>query len=532
MGPRLPLLILLASTQLANANECKTVELAFTPAEITLPKPKNVPSQIVAWIEDTAGNYVDTIFITQQVGTFGLGNRPGRFDFNSGPKWPYGRRITVFPVWAHRRAASGAPTWQELVFQDDADSNLSHAFTQSTRDLHYCRPMDPAGDNMYWDAGTCATQSTGTDKGTFSTRVSLYPPRNDVMQIQYDSDDVSMFEMLNPFDAVSMATPQSGIPAEITWPIPASVPAGDYVLWFEISREFDHNATYSEAAYPSPMVSFGSYGAPYRGQPSVIYQVPFTIGAPEMTATTLDYAGYGDPDGLDGDVRPPDSTISTGVAGSGAERLGVRVDAASPYRLRVTSRLEVDEVAPAAPQELAVNTLTQTSATIELVAPGDDGLAGKVRAYEIRYVAGPSLGNFADAHEIEPDFTIVDGGTTQEFTINGLVFDTEYTVGIRATDDCNNTGEIATLTFRTPKRGSGEVDACFVATAAYGTLLANEIQPLRELRDRVLRQSVLGELAVEAYYTFGPAAAGVIGESEVLRASARAALTPIINRVK
>ena len=37
--------------------------------------------------------YVDTLYVTQQIGTFGLGNRPGHFDFNSGPIWPYGRRI-------------------------------------------------------------------------------------------------------------------------------------------------------------------------------------------------------------------------------------------------------------------------------------------------------------------------------------------------------------------------------------------------------------------------------------------------------
>jgi hypothetical protein len=39
---------------------------------------------------------------------------------------------------------------------------------------------------------------------------------------------------------------------------------------------------------------------------------------------------------------------------------------------------------------------------------------------------------------------------------------------------------------------------------------------------------VLGELGIEAYYTFGPAAAGVIGESDLLRTSARDGLAPLI----
>src|SRR5690349_17692505 len=58
--------------------------------------------QMVAWIEDAQGNYIRTIFITDAVGRRGIGNRPGRFDFNSGPRWPYGRRVTTFPVWSNR----------------------------------------------------------------------------------------------------------------------------------------------------------------------------------------------------------------------------------------------------------------------------------------------------------------------------------------------------------------------------------------------------------------------------------------------
>src|SRR5688572_10272839 len=193
----------------ADANECKIVELDFKPAEIAIPAAMRAPSQIVAWIEDPSGRYVDTIFITRAVGTYGLGNRPGRFDFNSGPLWPYGRRTTVFPIWAHRRAASGAPIWQELVFHDGNEDDLSHAAMESSRDFYFCRPQ--ISDEPSWDTGTCASVGViGTDKGVFHPlRTSLYPPRNDAKRLQYDDPAVDMFDMLNPFDAVSMATPPS-----------------------------------------------------------------------------------------------------------------------------------------------------------------------------------------------------------------------------------------------------------------------------------------------------------------------------------
>ncbi|HEY6039977.1 MAG TPA: hypothetical protein VIV58_37100, partial [Kofleriaceae bacterium] len=57
----------------------RCVDVQFTPTDHL---------QIVAWVETAAGDYIDTVFVTQAIGSFGLGNRPGRFDFNSGPQWP------------------------------------------------------------------------------------------------------------------------------------------------------------------------------------------------------------------------------------------------------------------------------------------------------------------------------------------------------------------------------------------------------------------------------------------------------------
>jgi hypothetical protein len=62
--------------------------------------------------------------------------------------------------------------------------------------------------------------------------------------------------------------------------------------------------------------------------------------------------------------------------------------------------------------------------------------------------------------------------------------------------------------------------------------MANDVGMLRRFRDAALRKSVLGELFVESYYTFGPPVAAVTGESELLRASARDALAPLVARVR
>jgi hypothetical protein len=139
--------------------------------------------------------------------------------------------------------------------------------------------------------------------------------------------------------------------------------------------------------------------------------------------------------------------------------------------------------------------------------------------------------NFEDSMPIssvvEPD----EAGQLQVVTISGLMSDTEYYVGVRAVDDCRNKGPLMVVPLRTSERKAGEVDACFVATAAYGSLMANQVEMLRHFRDSMLSQSVLGQLAVSAYYTFGPTVAGVVGESELLRSTARGALEPVVRRV-
>ena len=55
-----------------------------------------------------------------------------------------------------------------------------------------------------------------------------------------------------------------------------------------------------------------------------------------------------------------------------------------------------------------------------------------------------------------------------------------------------------------PKPKEDENGGCFIATAAYGTDAAQEIDILREFRDEVLLVNSLGVRLVSLYYTFSP----------------------------
>jgi len=306
------------------------------------------------------------------------------------------------------------------------------------------------------------------------------------------------------------------------------------VLFVEVSREFDMNAAYNAATFPPPTgIPYSTYGLPYRGQPSVIYKLPFSIATTATTATTSSYVGYSTPDGADGVIHAPDATISN-TPGSGAGRLQLLSNDGSTYRLRIASKPQNDVIAPGSPSGLQVAARTSRDASIAFVAPGDDGVTGKVQKYEIRYRVGEAMtkANFADAALVTKPVVPTQAGTLQLFTLDGLLPETEYSVAIRAIDDCRNVGPLSFLTFKTKVREVGEIDACFIATAAYGSVMAADVDMLRRFRDGTLRKTVLGELAVETYYTFSPAVSGVVGESDVLRATARDLLAPIVARVR
>ena len=538
------LLAVFASFAHADTSACRVISLDFTPGGIPAgmrtppgqaPSGKLYPSaeilpQIVAWIETPAGDYVDTVYITQQTGRYGIGNRPGRYDFNSGPRWPYGRRITVFPVWANKQPR----TFPQVDYNNDQDDNLSHPFNQSSSEGHFCRPLEFTDVN--WDGVTCSS-TVYTDKGVFGSQVSHYPPRADVTAASVDSPSVAMYKALNAYDAVSQATPALGAETQIGWPIPDTMPAGDYVMVMEVALEQDFNATYSAAAYPSPSgILYGNYGVPYRGQPSVIYQVPFTLAAADdTTAMTDHYVGYGDPTGADGTIRAPDGTISETTPNSGASRLLLTSRDGAMFRLRVATHAERDTTAPAEPGDMLVVDATSRDITLSFAAPGDDGMFGTVQGYEVRYAAGDAAvtaDNFASMSDARFSASLAPAGQTQEVTVQDLLPETTYTVAVRAYDNCHNVSAIRTTRVTTAARASGSVDACFVATAAYGSVLANDVEMLRRFRDSLLKRSVLGELAVETYYTFGPPVAGVVGESDLLRSTARDVLDPLVRRIR
>jgi hypothetical protein len=91
-------------------------------------------------------------------------------------------------------------------------------------------------------------------------------------------------------------------------------------------------------------------------------------------------------------------------------------------------------------------------------------------------------------------------------------------------DTSNNSAEVQTRV--------NCAKGCFIATAAYGSSLAPQVQHLRSFRDRFLMPYSLGQWFVGLYYRYSPPLAEVLAQHDDLRAVVRTGLRPLISFAK
>jgi hypothetical protein len=625
----------------------RLLEFHFTPTK---------RAQIAIWIENADGVFMETVVLTSSVALRGVGNRPAALQMNSGFRWPYGRREGILPVWGHRRASSpGAEPFPMVIFQDRVSEGFASRTTvDASPDSYFCLSFDQTTTTREaLDAVTCASVFN-SDKGRFVTdddvrngyaepfvgrsgsesmrplgAASIYPPRRDVEGLgQFDHADVGRFvqqarSVMPNIDAVTMATPAGEVPRTIQYIAPPAWEDGDYTAWIEVNVEGDYNETFNDETYPTPLsdmwdVWAETYGYPYRGQPSVVYAVPFTVGPLIAEYETSEPAGYASLHGDSGEIFPMDSSITDdpdNAPGSGADRLR-RGEAGTRFKVFVLATNICNEPDPpdvcgqdctdnaecgmgficaddgtcmglcdveAQPSEISdfvlenhpnpkwshvvgrmrftipqsasplrqykvlaskilVNTVvTEDAHALEITSAGKpiqgDGLHIPVESECSGGVAPEALcapyladedGECENGVDIDGDGDCLDPG---DVIIVNTAFDaheTDYEVEITAIDLCQGQSDSVAAGLKTTSIDFTTVPPCFIATAAYGSPLADEIWALRRFRDRYLMTNPAGRAFVDAYYSVGPYAADIIAEHPWIRTTTRVLLTPLV----
>ena len=104
---------------------------------------------------------------------------------------------------------------------------------------------------------------------------------------------------------------------------------------------------------------------------------------------------------------------------------------------------------------------------------------------------------------------------TERSSIISVVFDGkgDYTIGITTMDKYNGGG-------------------CLIATAAFGSELAPQVQLLREIRDGIVLQTKSGSIFMtgfnQFYYSFSPAVADYERENTTFKEAVKLTLTPLL----
>lgn len=117
--------------------------------------------------------------------------------------------------------------------------------------------------------------------------------------------------------------------------------------------------------------------------------------------------------------------------------------------------------------------------------------------------------------------TLEDGGDGDTDGVkNGVILDP----GGPAVPDVFN----ASCTLFGAGKDTTDEEGCFIATAAYGSVMHPHVKILREFRDRVLLSHRAGKGFVDLYYSWSPSMADFIAGHAMLRQIVRVGLLPVI----
>lgn len=146
---------------------------------------------------------------------------------------------------------------------------------------------------------------------------------------------------------------------------------------------------------------------------------------------------------------------------------------ASHGRLNIGRAL--DNISPAAVNDLSVESVGKTSIAVSWTAPGDNGQSGTAQFFDLRYATFPLTEyNFLGGTQVSTE-PPGEAGTNHCIEIENLNSCTQYYFALKTSDDAFNTSAIGNVASGTTKCSGSSIATCpggFQPALEGGTLLA------------------------------------------------------------
>ncbi len=172
---------------------------------------------------------------------------------------------------------------------------------------------------------------------------------------------------------------------------------------------------------------------------------------------------------------------------------------------------------PSAPSHLSASKVSDTE--VELLWADN---SGDEQGFKIE--RQPEGGGYLEIARVDRD--------TTSYSDRDLKGETCYTYRVRAYNNHGNSAYSNEAGSADPGGGNGlsggSGGGCFIATAAYGSPLAEEVWSLRGLRDNYLLKNRIGKTIVFLYYKYSPPFALHISKHPMVRKAIRIGLYPLV----
>lgn len=143
------------------------------------------------------------------------------------------------------------------------------------------------------------------------------------------------------------------------------------------------------------------------------------------------------------------NTVDSLSSLSGKTLTGGRLNA----RAAVSASEFSDSTVPAAVTDIAVDTTATTENSIKLTwtATGDDGSTGTAYIYDVRYVVGSSITDWASATQASGEPLPQSSGASETFTVTNLVAGTKYAFAMKVSDEVGGLSALSNVATETTK---------------------------------------------------------------------------------